>query len=412
VNGAAQGRFPVLGVCMQHELFIGRQPIFDRDLQVTGYALFHQGAADGEAASHQVAVDALMDIGLDRLVGRYRAHLPVSEGFLASDRPLALPADRVVLEIPGSLTPDAGLIASVEALKARGFTFALTGFSPDPAWEPVLDLVAFAGLDASAPDPARLEKDLARVRRHRVTVLADRVETAQVYERCRALGFDLFRGHFLCRPQIVRGRRVPTAKLAVLKVLAELNDPDTDAAKIEALVSRDVGLTCRLLRYVNAPFFGLSRSVESMRQAVVLLGLDAVRRWATLILLAELSDKPPALMATALVRGRMCESLARSGGEGQPDSFFTVGLLSVLDALADAPMDELLVSLPLAEPIKEALRDQAGPPGRALAAALAYEHGRWDDVRALGLPAGAARAAYVDAVTWADAAGAVFELPV
>lgn len=397
---------------MQSELFIGRQPIFDRNLQVTGYTLLHQGAGDGETASHQVAVDALMDIGLDRLVGRYRAHLPVSPGLLASDRPLALPAERVVLEVPGGLTPDAGLIASVEALHGRGFAFALTGFAPDPAWEPVLDRVEVVGLNASGPDPARLEKDLARARRHGLKALADRVETAQVHERCRALGFDLFRGHFLCRPEVVRGRRVPTAKLAVLKLLAELNDPDTDATKVEALISRDVGLTLRLLRYVNAPFFGLSRSVESMRQAVVLLGLDAVRRWTTLILLAKLSDKPPALMATALVRGRMCEALARSGGEGQPDSFFTVGLLSILDALSDAPMDEVLATLPLAEPIKEALRDRTGPPGRALAAALAYEHGQWDEVRALGLPAGAARAAYVDAVTWADAAGAVFELPV
>jgi EAL and modified HD-GYP domain-containing signal transduction protein len=119
------------------------------------------------------------------------------------------------------------------------------------------------------------------------------------------------------------------------------------------------------------------------------------------------------LMATALVRGRMCESLCRSGGEGgKPDSFFTVGLLSVLDALTDTPMDEVLATLPLAEPIQDALRDQAGPSGRALAAALAYERGRWEDVRALGLPSGVARAAYVDAVTWADAAGAVFDSPV
>jgi len=353
-----------------------------------------------------------MEIGLDRLVGRHPAQLPVSAEFLGSDQPLALPADRVVLEVSGATPPDAGLRASIEALHARGFAFAVTGFVHDPAWEPVLRYVATVGLDALGPDPARLERDLPRARRHGAQLLADGVETAQAYERCRSLGFDRFRGHFLCKPQTVRGRRIPTTKLAVLKVLAELNDPNTDATRIEALVSRDVGLTCRLLRYVNAPYFGLSRNVESMRQAVVLLGLDAVRRWATLILLAELSDKPPALMATALVRGRMCEALCRSGGDGKPDSFFTVGLLSVLDALTDTPMEEVLATLPLAEPIQDALRDQAGPSGRALALALAYEHGRWDDVRAMGLPAGAARAAYVDAVTWADAAGAVFNSPV
>lgn len=394
---------------VDNEVFVGRQPIFDRSLKIAGYALLHDvGAAPGAASA--LVLDALMELGLDRLVGAYPAFLQVTPEWIDSDRLLALPPDRVVLELPGLAAADNRLLAGVRALDDRGFRFALGDGAAPAAWEALLPHAGMIRLNVGDADPAELDKRVTALRPHGRTLLAEGVERPEVYERCRAMGFERFQGHFLSHPQKVKVRRMPPGKYALLKLLTELNDPNTDAAKVEALVAKDAALACRMLKHINAPFFGLSRTVESMRQAVVLLGLDAVRRWATLLLLVELSDKPQALMTTALVRARMCEGLARAGGGQQPDMFFTVGLLSVLDALTDMPMPEVVGQLPLAEPVSEALLEHKGPAGEALAVSVAYEAGQWERVSALSPAPGAVRTAYVEAVTWADAAGAAFGL--
>jgi EAL and modified HD-GYP domain-containing signal transduction protein len=391
------------------ELLIGRQPIYDRALQVVGYELIHhaEGVPAGEASPGQV-LDALMELGMDHLVGPHPAWIGVTGGWLTSDRLLALPPERLVLQIPRDALAEPGLRPSVVALAERGFRFALAPYVPGPDADALLPHVRMAKLNLDGDDPGTVEKALATLRAHGTQVVADHVETPEVFEQCRATGFQRFQGHFLSKPQLVQARRLPAGKAALLKLLAELNDPRTDAQRIEALVARDPGLTTRLLKHINAPYFGLSRTVESMRQAVVLLGLDAVRRWATLIMLVELSDKPQALMGTALVRARMCEDLGTAGGHTAPGMFFTVGLLSVLDALTDVPMHELVVQFPLAEPVRDALLEREGPAGDALSVAVAYERGLWDELTRLPLPPGAVRNAYVEAVTWADAAGATF----
>jgi len=198
------------------------------------------------------------------------------------------------------------------------------------------------------------------------------------------MGFDYFQGYFFARPQIVAGRTLPHGQVTALELLRLLNDPGTDFDELEAVVSRDMSLSYRLLRHLNSPALGLRRKVTSSREALVLLGERNVRKWASLVVFSSVGgDKPSELLKSAQVRARMCEQLAVAAGEPvAPATAFTAGLFSLLDALLDRPMEVALAPLGLTGDLREALVDGSGPLGDVLAVALAWERGDWDAVTA------------------------------
>lgn len=398
---------------MGNEVYIGRQPVFDAKLEVVAYDLLYRESeanearvADAEAATGRVIVDAVTEFGLDRLVGRHPALIRMGAGFLGDERVLALPPDRVILHLLEPPHVDAALVEAVQALAGRGYHVCLGDFFYTDEWAPLLPFVHMVKVDVSALNRFQVQRQLAELRRYPLVPAATRVESDEMLEACRALGFQCFAGNFLARPAVVRTGRLPAAKTAVLRLLAELNDPRTDARNVERLITGDLSLATRVLRYVNSPFLAVTRKVDSLRQAIVLLGLATIRRWATLIALVQMSDKPHALMITAMVRAHMAETLAGALNLPRPEPFFTTGLFSVLDALTDTPMAELLEGLPLADDIRDALLGGEGPMGAVLGAVIAYEQGDWPRVADLGLPTETTRTAYLDAVAWADEAGA------
>ncbi|MFQ5509798.1 MAG: EAL and HDOD domain-containing protein, partial [Leptospirillia bacterium] len=269
---------------------------------------------------------------------------------------------------------------------------------------PLVDRAEVIKVDVLGLEDAEIARQFGQLQAFPVKYLAEKVETQEQFEFCRDLGFDYFQGHFLSHPKVIQGRRITTNRMPVLRLLAELNSPDARVDKLETLIGQDISLSYRLLRYINSAFFNLTREVDSINHALVLLGLKDVRRWATLISLAESSDKPHELMVTAMVRAKMCELLAEELGESNPDGFFTVGLFSVLDALMDAPMEEMLEALPLSEDISQALLAHEGKFGKVLSCTLAYEDGNWKDVSILDMEPGKVRAAYLEAITWVDQA--------
>ena len=231
-----------------------------------------------------------------------------------------------------------------------------------------------------------------------VRLLAEKVETYDEFERCKALGFELFQGFFFCRPKTMTGRSVSSSRLATLRLVAELQAPHVDLDELEHVIGRDVGLSYKLLRYINSTFFALPREVGSVRQALVLLGIVNVRRWATLLALSAVDDKPEELMVTALVRARMCELLAEAYREPDRDAYFTTGMFSVIDALMDQPMAEVLELLPLAGDLRHALLSREGPKGDALLCVLAYERGELDEARHRSLTGAQLGELYLEAV--------------
>src|SRR4051812_24966890 len=391
------------------KVFIARQPIFDRDLEVNGYELLFRGAnenvaiiSDHDEATSTVVMNAFTEIGLDNVVGDRRAWINVSRDFLLEGFARTLPRTRVVLELLEDQYVDGDLIAALAAHRSRGYEIALADFAGSRELVPLLPHVDIVKVDLLGRDPAAIAEDYARLAGHGLTILAEKVETREEYARCLELGFDMFQGYFFCKPEKMEAQGVAPNKLSMLQLVAALQNPKIEITELETLVSRDIALSYRLLRYINSAFFGLRREVDSISRALMLLGIANVKRWATLSIFAGVDEKPRELIETALVRARFCEL----AGEGDRDQLFTLGLFSVVDALLDAPMEDVLSSMPFPEDMRAALISREGPKGELLAAALSFERGEFVP------PLDEFGAAYAETMTWAtNAADELFDAP-
>jgi EAL and modified HD-GYP domain-containing signal transduction protein len=388
--------------------FVGRQPIFDGRQRVHGYELlFRVGEQAGVPRGHDgcsstagVVLNAFVEIGLDSVVGERPAFINATRAFLCDGLAHQLPAARVVIEVLEDVPADAEVIAALEKLRAGGYRIALDDFVYNERLSRLVDLADLIKIDLSRLSHDEIARHVDLLRRPGLQLLAERVETFEDFERCKALGFDYFQGFFLARPSVVSGQRRTSNHVAALRLLALLENPNVAVDQVETAMSVDPTLSFRLLRVINSAAFGLRRRVDSIRQALVLLGLGRVHAWVTLMVLAGLSRKPPVLLETALTRARMCERLATLGGLGQGPAFFTVGLFSALDAMLDAPMPEIVAQLPLSDEVVAALVRGEGTMGSVLRAVLAYERCEWDRVALGTLGADDFRQAYLDTLQW------------
>jgi c-di-GMP phosphodiesterase len=306
------------------DIFVARQPIFDKDLNVYAYELlFRSGDSqdvaairNGQAATSTVIVNTFANMGLQDLVGGRPAAINVSQSFLVDALSLQLPAERLIIEVLEDVEVDRETVQAVQALRDRGYTIALDDFVYKPELEPLIQLSDLIKLDVHALGSQGLWQQMGLLQKYGKRLVAEKVETHEELDFCKSLGFDYYQGHFLCQPKLVTKRTVPTNRMAKLSLIAELNNPEADFDALEKIISRDVGLSYRFLRYINSAFFSLPHKVGSIRQALVLLGLSAVKNWATLLAMADIDDKPNELIVTALVRAKMCElaSAARAGG--------------------------------------------------------------------------------------------------
>lgn len=391
---------------MSSPAFIARQPIFNPRLEVVGYELLFRGQGyaagalidDAQRATATVVLNALTELDMKRIVSNKTAWINVSREFVLDGLIQAVPPSVVGLEIPETEIFDDEMVESLRQLKDAGYRLALDDFRDREGSDAVLELFDIVKL--SMPDLGRqgLRQLAERLRPFPGKVLADKVGTQPDHEVCIAVGCDLFQGYFFCRPAVVGTRGIAANRLALLQVVAALNDPAVEFADIEQLVKRDVALSFRLLRYVNSAYYGLRGEVRSIGQALALLGLDNVRRWATLSTMASIDNKPTELTLTALIRARFCELAGAKLPNGGSSELFTLGLFSVIDAMMDAPMLDVVSSLPLAEDIREALVQRRGAMGQLLNCVVSLENGEDDG----SLPK--AGEMYLEALMWANSA--------
>lgn len=395
------------------EIFVGRQPIYNRQRQLVAYELLYRptqanvsNVVDGDLATSEVIVHALESIGLHRLVGPYPALINVTRNVILGSALRALPPGQVILEVLEDVTVDDELLAALKALAADGYRIALDDFVLIEAARPLVALAEIVKLDVLFTPQEQLQEWVPQLRAQGVkTLLAEKIESAAQHEFCRTLGFDYYQGHLFAQPKLVRGHSLPMARLAALQLISALNDPHATVAQIEQIIATDVSLSYKLLRYLNSAFFNLPRKIDSLRRAVIYLGLDNVRTWATLIAMARLDEQRHDLINTALVRAAMCRSLAEQQNIVYPERAFLAGLLSCLDALLETPMEQVLKSLPLAKELGDALLHRRGPYGLVLKCALAYERGDWPAVQRCALPDEQVRDAYLAALAYAAEAG-------
>lgn len=387
-------------------LFVARQPIYDGDHDLLGYELLYRAGntnvaefEDGKMASTQVILNSFLDVGFDALVGSTSAFINITEDFILDESLTPMYEKQIVLEMLEEITPTAEVTRGVKRLKNYGYRIALDDFKYSPEYDELLELADFVKLDVIQLDEDDIIREFYNLKKFNVKIVAEKVETHEMYALCKKLGFDFYQGFYFCKPELIEHKKIPSNKLVVLNLMKELVNPDFSFSDIEKALAQDATLTYKLLRYVNSAAFTNRKEIDSIKEALALIGGNTILKWTTLLLLAQLAEgKPKALLVTALVRAKMCELL----GNDFSGQMFTVGLLSLLDALMDEPLVDLLDNLTLSTDVKFALLDHRGDSGEILLNVLRYEKGQWDELIIDGLDMKVFFSSYLAAVEWAD----------
>jgi EAL and modified HD-GYP domain-containing signal transduction protein len=390
-----------------HTAFVGRQPIYGRSIDVFAYELLFRNDEvnrasfiDGNAATAQVMLNTFVEIGLDHIVDHHLAFINLTRDFVLGNYCIALPKDRVVLEVLENMGVDQELIDALNRLSGLGYRIALDDFVYHESLKPLVELADIIKVDVLALDRKTVAEHVEILRQYPVKLLAEKVETHEEFEFCRDLGFDYFQGYFFCKPKIISAKPMPANRMAVLALLTQLQNPTIEISQLERIFQEDLSLGSQVLRYINSAFFKMPKHIDSINQAVSMVGTDRLRLWASLLMLARIEEKPVELFVTAIVRARMCEQLALAQHVQDVDQYFTVGLFSILDGLLDQSMDDIIPTLPLEREIRQALLNRQGSLGMTLDCVLAYERGDWDTVWCHGVEVETVKAAYLEAISW------------
>jgi len=388
-----------------------RQPVFDADEELVGHRLLAATGGSGSPGGYLAAMpegeDAELVLGeeLHAVAPRGLVFLSVSHEELLQRRALSLPQDRVVLCVQTDKSLDEDLRDAVDRHAIRGFRFAVVGAESAAVDRALLDRAETAIVDVGTHAPDRLE-GLATFLRHRVgarKLVAVGVDSRASFQTCRRLGFELFEGQFFLRPTPGPTRTVAEVGLSGFGTMADLVSTD-DFEQLAAIITRDPGLSMRLLRYANSARMALPRSVGSVHEALAWLGTVAVREFALISTLASVPEAPAEMLVIALTRARTCQQLGRRLPGTDPEESFTVGLFSVAEAVTNAPIETVLGELPLREDIAAALVGGEGELGRLLRAVVAYERGDFAPAMTLTGAPELTAATYLESMRWADSA--------
>lgn len=397
----------------QNIVYVARQPVLDQNSRVFGYELLYRSAgtdttctASPALASPRVFTAAVLSLGLDTLTHGRPAFINLTRSMLTDNVSTLLPASAAVFELHEAIEVDAEVIETCRRLYAGGYKLALDDFVPDSDAERLLPYATYVKLDVLSMSAHVLRVQAKRLLRHGVRLVAEKVETAEMFQQMRDAGYTFFQGYFFCRPKTSAASTIPSQRLTYVRLLAALNKPTLTVRELEQIVKRDAALSYRVLRCINSAAYGLRQEVKSIERALVLLGQEPIRRWASIWCMAALNvGGTPELVTTAVVRARCCELLAQWLTEVDPSELFIVGLCSLLDALLRRPMAEALADLPLSQTAREALLGQQNTARAVLETTMAYERGAWEEAvraaRRVGISEAQLPIAYNGALHWA-----------
>jgi EAL and modified HD-GYP domain-containing signal transduction protein len=389
-----------------NQVFLARQPIFDSALEVVAYELLYRHAGSGPAviddatfATTKVITNSFLELGIENISYGKKVFINLPRPFITGEMPMVLDPDMVVLEILEDVFADEAAMQGVNNLVARGYTIALDDFVQTEANQEFIPLASIIKIDILNLTEAALRQQVASFSSFRGQLLAEKVETQEQFHLCKSLGFDLFQGYFFCKPKILEAKQLPASQIAMLTIIAKLQDADCEIHDIEKIFINDIGLSYKLFRIINSCGYSIGKKIESIHHALVLLGLNTLKKWVMLITLSGSDTQPRELINAALIRAKTCGNVAVKLGY-KSDSAFTIGMFSLLDAIMSQPLELLVENLPLMAEVKTALLRREGELGELLCAVIKYETDDWDSIDDKFLNEGQLLIAYQDAVVW------------
>lgn len=364
------------------EFFIGRQPIMDRDSQLFGYELLFRGGYDPNEAVFDSADDAtaavihnsMMGMGLDNIVGDRFAFINFPENFFLDRDAPCFTNDRVIVEVLEDVSPSNEVIEGVRLLKEQGYTVALDDFIFKKRLIPLIELADIIKFDVQYVKPENIKALFAKVKQiTQVKIIAERVETKEMFEVCKEAGADYFQGFYFAKPEVVSGVQMNVARHNLLLLLEKISDDNLHLEQLIEIVERDVGLTHKLMKMAQQYRTRNMPDFSSLKDVMMLFGLKRVQSWATLVSMSVLDDMVPEVFNIARVRAVFMRSLAQYQGLGNIDSYYLTGLFSMLDVILQQEMEEALEHLHINEEIKSGIGKGENSYGQLLSVARQFE---------------------------------------
>ena len=402
------------------DVYMARQPIFDKNKSVIGYELlFRDGIhacfpkVDTNVATCSVLSQGFLSMDFEKVFQQHKVFINFPDDLLLNRIPLLFPKDHLVIEVLETVHITDALADALQDLASQGYMLALDDFIDDPQWNRFFPWIGIIKIDIRTTPLDRIPEIQSRIGSYPIRLLAEKVETIEEFQQTLDLGFDYFQGYFFCKPETIKTRDIAPLRLPLIQLMAEILKDEIRFDELERIIAHDVSISYKLLRYINSAYFFRGKEISSIRQALLRLGDAGIRRFIPILAMSHVAaGKPSELIRTGVIRAKFCEMLASElAGAGflakrKIPEWFLMGLFSVIDGIMDEPMQMVLSRIALSSAIRDALLGKRGPMSNGLSLIKAYEAGVWNetfdlasrlDINLDDLPR-----TYWNAVTWAD----------
>jgi len=396
--------------------YVARQAILDTNQNLFSYELlFRDGKGNcfpdisPDEATSKILTNNHLNFGLDEITGGKPAFINFHEDTLLNRFPTSLDPTKVVIEILETVRLSSALVEACTQIKTLGYKIALDDHDFDPKWDLLLPFIDIIKVDIETCEYQAMLDNIDKFKQAGVKLVAERIETHEQFEQYKRLGFDYFQGYFFARPEVIRQKKLPTSKLSLIELISASASTNFDFQLINKIIERDVSLSYKLLRFINSPLINKNTQIKSLIHALNYMGEVEVKKFIALLALANLGDeKSSELIHLSLIRAKFCEMLlyAHDLSNNSPKGFL-LGLFSLLDALLDQTMDQVVEKLPLSPDLKSTLCGEKNTLQQYLSLVRAYEMGHWiaikDLCKALKLDGNISQHFYHEAIKWGSA---------
>jgi c-di-GMP-related signal transduction protein len=397
------------------EVHVARQPIFNKHKKLFGYELlFRDGLSnafpdiDGVTATSKLLSNSFFSIGMNQLTSGKTAFINFPQSLLLNKIPMMFPSEKMMVEIMEDVDPNEQVINACVDIAKAGYSLALDDFVFKNELQPLIELADIIKIDFMLTPIDEIQKIVDRFKDNNIKLLAEKITSYQEFEKALSMGFTYFQGYFFSKPEIISGKEIAPSKITLLQIVGEANKKDCSFEKLEKIMNRDITVSDKLLCYINSAFCKRPIKISNIQHAANILGETEIKRFISMVATAELaSDKPDELVRTSITRARFCELLGIYSQNGVNTSeLFLTGLFSLIDAMLDNKMEDIMITLPLSKNIKQALLEKKGDLADYLNLVSSYESANWETFSSIlskiKVDEKKIPEFYQDAVSWAD----------
>lgn len=371
------------------DIYVARQPVFNTHKKIFGYELLFRNGfknafpdIDGDIATSNVLSNTFFSFEMKEILGKKPGFVNFTKDLILQKTPLLFPLKHLVVEVLENIEPDRKILAALNEFKKKGFTIALDDFVYHEKFKPMMELCRIIKFDLLATPLESLINIIKDIQNnYNITLLAEKVETYEVFEQAKKLGFRLFQGYFFSKPEILSKKEISANHIVLLKLINEVGQDDFSFKSIEDIIKKDVSVSFKLLKFINSAYFGRPSAINTIKDAITYLGMNELRKFVHIIAVSDLGkDKPAELIRVSVIRARMCELCGTVlKTHFSTEELFTLGLFSLMDALLDKPMEEILNATSFSEKIKAALLKKDKDFAKILDIIISFEQGNWEN---------------------------------